>query len=65
MKKIAPRGLLLARPGKQAPVLDSGAIECGACHMIIYRTETTFDPEAFRAAKKKHYSISPTCETRK
>ena len=63
IKRIAPRGLLLAKPGKQAPVQDSpNAIECGACHKIIYQAEDVFDVEAFQAAKKRHYEVSPSCE---
>jgi hypothetical protein len=65
MKRMAPRGLLLARPGKQAPLQDSGGgIECGSCHQIIYRAEGVFNREAFAAARKKHYAVSPSCEIR-
>jgi hypothetical protein len=63
MKRMVPRGLLLAKPGKQAPVPDLGAIECGTCHVVIYRAEGVFDAEDFEAARKKHYSVSPTCES--
>jgi hypothetical protein len=65
MKRIAPRGLLLARPGKQAPIQESNSIECGTCHTVIYRPNGVFDAEAFRAAREKHYSTSPGCEVRK
>jgi hypothetical protein len=65
MKRIAPRGLMLARPGKQAPVQDSNCIECGTCHMVIYRPDGVFDAEAFREAREKHYSASPACDMRK
>ena len=63
-KRIAPRGLLLAMPGKQAPVQgpDNG-IECGTCRSIIYKPEGVFDAEIFQAAKKKHYAVSPACES--
>jgi len=61
-KRIAPRGLLLANPGKQTPTQDSYNIECGKCHMVIYRAENSFDAKAFQDAKKKHYSVSPACE---
>ena len=65
MKRLAPRGLLLARPGKQAPVQDPGSgIECGTCHAVIYTAEGGFDRDAFEAARKKHYVISPECESR-
>ena len=64
-KRLAPRGLLLARPGKQAPVQDPGnGIECGTCHEVIYRPENSFDRDAFEVARKKHYAISPECESR-
>jgi ferredoxin-like protein FixX len=56
---------MLARPGKQAPVQDSNCIECGTCHMVIYRPDNGFDAEAFRAAREKHYSAFPACEIRK
>jgi hypothetical protein len=62
MKRMAPRGLLLAYPRRQAPVQDSQSIECGICHIVIYRAESVFDPQAFEAARKKHYSVSPACE---
>ena len=63
IKRMAPRGLLLARPGKQAPVQGSGnTIECGFCHTVIYKTEGVFDKDAFVAAREKHYAISPECE---
>ena len=65
-KRLAPRGLLLARPGKQAPIQDpDGGIECGTCHEIIYRPEGAFNRLAFEEAREKHYSISPECESRK
>lgn len=65
MKRMRPRGLLLGMPGKQAPFQDSGnIIECGNCHLVIYRSEGAFDREAFYAARKKHYSVSPACESR-
>jgi len=63
MKRIAPRGLFLANPGKQAPAQNrEGGIECGSCHAIIYTPETVFDAGAFQAARKKHYAASPACE---
>jgi len=65
MKRMAPRGLLLANPGKQAPAQDSAnGVECGTCHTIVYKAEGVFDKEAFNAARKKHYSVSPGCESR-
>jgi len=64
-KLIAPRGLLLAKPGRQAPAQDSrSVIECGTCHTVIYKAEDVFDREAFYAARKKHYAMSPGCEGR-
>jgi len=65
MKMMAPRGLFLARPGRQAPTQDSsGDIECGTCHTVIYKGGGIFDKDAFAAAKKKHYASSPACENR-
>lgn len=61
MKRIAPRGLLLANPGKQAPVEDPGEIKCGKCQMVIYRVDKRFDVKALEEARKMHYSISPAC----
>jgi len=63
LTRMAPRGLLLAKPGRQAPAQSSGGIECGTCHTVIYRAEGVFDTEAFHAARKKHYAVSPICET--
>ena len=60
MKRISPRGLLLAQTGKQQPAQEPG-IECGKCHRIIYRPEKQFDSEAFQKAKRAHYSLSPDC----
>jgi len=62
LKQITPKGLLLANPGKQAPIQDSSSIECGKCHVVIYRAEKGFDAKAFREARKMHYSTSPTCK---
>jgi hypothetical protein len=62
MKQVTPKGLLLANPGKQAPVQDPKSIECGKCHVVIYTANERFDPKAFQDAKRIHYSISPTCE---
>jgi hypothetical protein len=64
MKRMVPRGLILGKPGRQAPVQDSGGIECGTCHMVIYKVDGVFDAEAFQAARRKHYSVSPACEGR-
>ena len=65
MKRMAPRGLLLGNPGKQAPPQDSGdGVECGACHIIIYKAAGFFDKEAFYMARRKHYAVSPGCESR-
>ena len=65
MKRIAPRGLLLANPAKQTPIQDSGEIECGSCHEVIYKADNGFDVNEFQSAKEKHYSISPACKERK
>jgi len=65
LKRIAPKGLLLARSGKQTPIQDSSSIECGKCHMVIYRADKVFDAKAFQEAKNRHYSISPACEDQK
>ena len=62
MKRIAPKGLMLANPGKQAPIQDSNIIECGKCGTVIYRADGGFDVKAFDEAKRKHYSNSPACE---
>jgi hypothetical protein len=62
MKRIAPRGLLLANPGKQTPIQDANGIECGKCHAVIYRADSGFDVRAFQEARKKHYSVSSACE---
>jgi len=64
VKQLAPRGLLLARPGKQAPRQESNDIECGVCHAIIYRAEGGYDKEVFLAARMRHYSLSPRCEAK-
>jgi len=60
MKRIVPKGLLLGNPGKQAPAPDSN-VECGKCHMIIYRPDRKFDAKALQLAMKAHYSMSPRC----
>jgi len=65
LKQIAPRGLLLANPGKQAKVEESNGIECGTCHTVIYRPDKGFDAEALEDARKTHYSTSPTCKGHK
>jgi hypothetical protein len=62
LKRIAPKGLLLANPGKQTPIQDPSSIECGKCHVVIYRADKGFDAKAFKKARKMHYSISPACE---
>jgi hypothetical protein len=62
LKQVVPKGLLLANPGKQAPIQDSKSIECGKCHAVIYTADEKFDPKAFQEAKRTHYVISPTCE---
>ena len=61
MKRIAPKGLLLAHAGKLERAQDSG-IECGKCHTVIYRPEKEFDAEVFQEAKRKHYAMSPDCQ---
>ena len=63
MKRLAPRGFLLANPGKQSPDEESEDIECGVCHAVIYGSEGVFDTEAFLAARKKHYLAFPECKT--
>jgi len=65
LKRIAPKGLLLANPRKQAPIQDSSGIECGKCHKVIYRADKGFDAKAFQEAKNKHYSVSPACKDQK
>jgi hypothetical protein len=62
LKRVVPKGLLLANPGKQAPTQDSKSIECGKCHALIYTANEKFDLKAFQEAKKIHYAISPACE---
>jgi ribosomal protein S27AE len=62
MKRIAPKGLLLANPGRQAPIQDSNGIECGKCHVVIYPVGKGFDAKAFQDARNRHYSISPACK---
>ena len=64
LKQVAPKGLLLANPGKQAPIQDSKSIECGKCHVTIYTANDKFDPKAFQEAKRTHYARSPACEDR-
>lgn len=65
IKRIAPKGLLLAAAGKQAPIQDPSSIECGSCHRVIYRPDKEFDATAFEKAKKNHYSAYPPCENHK
>ena len=65
IKRIAPKGLLLAGAGKQAPIEDPSGIECGSCHMVIYKADKGFDAKAFEEAKKNHYSAYPACEDHK
>jgi hypothetical protein len=60
VKRIVPKGLLLANPGKQAPAPDSN-VECGKCHMIVYSPDRKFDAKALQLAMKAHYSTSPQC----
>jgi phage FluMu protein Com len=62
IKRIAPKGLILTNPEKKRPSQDSGWIECGKCHKVIYKADKGFDEAAFKEARKKHYSLSPTCE---
>jgi hypothetical protein len=62
IRRIAPRGLTLTNPEKEKPIQNSGWIECGKCHKVIYKADKGFDASAFREARKKHYSLSPTCE---
>jgi len=63
MKRLTPKGFLLANPGKQVPDVESEGVECGVCHVVIYRSEGSFDTQAFLAARKKHYEASPGCKT--
>jgi hypothetical protein len=65
LKRIAPKGFLLANPGKQAPIQDPNGIECGECHVVIYEADKEFDAKAFQEARKRHYSISPACKGQK
>jgi len=62
IKRMAPKGLILARPGKQTPIESSNSIECGKCHMEIYRADDGFNANEFQEAKRKHYSNFPACE---
>jgi hypothetical protein len=62
IRRIAPRGLTLTNSEKEKPIQNSGWIECGKCHKVIYKADKEFDAAAFREARKKHYSLSPTCE---
>jgi len=63
VKRIAPRGLLLGGPQRQASPQGSGdGIECGVCHSVIYRPDGVFDKGDFDAARKRHYAASPDCE---
>jgi len=62
IKRIAPKGLLLAGAGKQVPVQDPSGIECGSCHVVIYKADKGFDEKTFQEAKKNHYSVSPAFE---
>jgi hypothetical protein len=62
IKRMAPRGLLLASPNQQAPVQDPKTVECGKCHKVIYTAKNGFDSAAFQAAKADHYSASPSCK---
>jgi len=62
LKRITLKGLILAKPGKQAPTQDPNSIECGKCHMVIYRADKAFDSKAFEEAKRNHYSVSPACQ---
>jgi ribosomal protein S27AE len=65
IKRIAPRGLLLANWEKEAPIQDPRSIECGKCHAVIYRAEKGFDAKTFEEARKKHFSNSPGCDERR
>jgi hypothetical protein len=61
IRRIAPRGLILTNPEKNRPIHDSGWIECGRCHKVIYKADKGFDEAVFKEARKKHYSASPAC----
>jgi len=65
IRRIAPRGLMLTNPEKERPIQDSSSIECGECHMVIYRADNGFNAKAFQEARRKHYSFSPTCQDQK
>jgi hypothetical protein len=65
IKRIAPKGLVLAGAEKQTSTQDPSSIECGSCHVVIYRADKGFDAKAFQEAKKNHYSTSPACEKHK
>jgi hypothetical protein len=62
MKWLKPRGLSASPMPPVRP--ESGSIECGKCHAVIYNPEKGFDSAAFQAAKLKHYSSSPECQKR-
>ena len=62
MKRIAPRGLVLAVSGKQAPIQDPNAIECGNCHVVIYRSDRGYDAKELEKARERHYATSPACK---
>ena len=61
IKRLNPKGLLLANPGKQAPNLNSRGIECGKCHTIVYPPDKEFEMASFKRALREHYTTSPDC----
>jgi len=61
LKRVVPKGFLLAKPGRQAPTENPRSIECGKCHALIYSVDREFDEKAFQEARRKHYLVSPAC----
>ncbi|MGA2783252.1 MAG: hypothetical protein ABSF09_00950 [Candidatus Bathyarchaeia archaeon] len=61
LKRISPKGLLLANPGRQTPIQDSNSIECGRCHAVIYKADIKFDTTALQEAITAHHLTSPDC----
>src|SRR5208337_1679837 len=61
LKRISPKGLLLANPGRQTPIQDSNNIECGNCHAVIYRADIKFDTTVLQEAITAHQLTSPGC----
>jgi hypothetical protein len=62
IRQVVPRGIFGAYAARRKQARVSEGIECGSCHAVIYKPDKEFDREAFEAAKKEHYSASPTCK---